>query len=170
MKLGGGGWIGVPADRKNKAQWGTKRDLQNILGLSDSGIEKIRNALGNVAEEKGNPVKYFLPEWFRAWARYTSGVLNEDDEVDQPNADSPWLEEKRKWSALRERSRYETETGKLVPLDEVHKGYGLVAGHWRRAAESCCESCKGLIDAALDDAELEVDRVFNDCLGDESDD
>lgn len=130
--------------------------------MSDSGIDKIRKSLGHAAEEAGNPVRFFMPEWLRAWARYSSGVLDAEGEIDSPEADSPWLEEKRKWSALRERSRYETEIGRLVPIDAVHKGYGVVASNIRRSGEAMCESCKGLLDAALDDADADVDRVFND--------
>lgn len=133
-----------------------------MLGLSESGIDKIRRALGKAAEETvDKKLRFFLPDWLRAWARYSAGgQLNEDGELDQPESDSPWLEEKRKWSAKRERARYETEIGQLIPLPTVRQGYVVVGGHIRRASEALCHDCKVTIEGALDDAGDEMERVF----------
>ena len=137
-----------------------------MLGLSESGLRKIIAGLGNAGkaaseETVGKSTRFFLPDWLRAWARYSvGGVLNEDGELDSPDSDSPWLEEKRKWSAKRERARYETEIGQLVPLPKLRQGFAVVGGHLRRACELLCQSCHQTIDSALAEASEEMERIF----------
>ncbi len=137
--------------------------MQDQLGLSESGLVKLRKSLGNVYEDKqNNRIRVFAPEWFKAWARYTSGVLTSEGEVDQPDAASPWLEEGRKWKALQERDKYEESSGKLISSDTVRHLCGVVAGAYRQAGDNACERCKVLIDDALTSAEQEAESYLRD--------
>lgn len=146
---------------KNDAAWTTKAQLRVMLGLSESGLDKVRRAIGNSHEERrGQQVRIYLPDWLRAWARYTSGVL--DDEGSTSANVSIYLEQKRKYEALLVRDKYLRERGQLVPEQDVFAGYHRVATHLRQASESMCASCKLLMDTALVDADKELEQAQND--------
>ena len=156
--------------KNSERHWVTRGDLVALLDLSESGIDKIRRALGNAHERtEGKAVRIYAPGWLKEWARYTSGVLDDEGEVDDPGADSPWLEEGRKWKAKRERAKYEQESGRLVSFDTIVQAFSLVARHYRKAGEEACERCQHLIEDALDDAEQEVDSQFGDCSSEDND-
>lgn len=148
------------ARAKTDAAWTTKTALRQMLGMSESGLDKVRRSLSNAHEERrGKIVWVYLPDWLRAWARYTSGVL---DVGDSASGDSIWLEEKRKYEALRTRSKYEQEQRQLIAEHEVAVLYQMVASHLRQASEAMCADCQTLMDQALGDAETELEQARND--------
>jgi hypothetical protein len=139
--------------------WVTKEVLRFVLGLSESQIDRLRREF-QTPEQPGRPLRIHGPKFCAKWAAYESA---NDDEV----GDSEWLEERRKWQALRERNRYEQEMGVLMPIDDVQRGYALVAGTYRTASETLCPCCKDKIEQALDDAEVRMKEEFG---GEPSDD
>lgn len=158
--------------RSNPKAWATRDELAAILGVEARAVDSLRTSLGNAAEEKqDNRVRIFLPEWLRLWAAYTqaSKATSGDNELDSPDADSPWLEEKRKWSAKREQAKYQQEIGELIPEADVRRGFSLVAGKIRAAAELSCDPCKDKLESALDDAETLLDAAMDDTGGETSD-
>lgn len=144
--------------------WGTRQDLCRILGLSEAGIDKIRRKLGKPAESEEGPLRFYLPEWMRAWAGYTSGILEQKDPEDEESEDDSggWLEEKRKWDALRSQNSYLKERGELVPLADTKVIITTIFEHVRRATEQLCPECRDKQDAAVAAADHEFDRLFSD--------
>lgn len=136
-----------------------------MLGVTGDAIRKINEGLGSAGaateDRSQSPTRYFMPEWLRAWARHSvGGVLDEDGEIDSPGRDSKWLEEKRKWSAKRERTKYEAEIGQVIPLPQVRQGYAIVGAHIRRACESVGPECRAAVESGLEQAAIEMSRVF----------
>jgi len=157
----------MPDRDATDAAWATKAQLRQMLGVAETTIDKIRRSLNHVHEERaGNNLRIYLPDWLRAWARYTSGVLDENDAA--TSGDSVWLEEKRKYEALRIRAKYEQERGQLVPEHEVAMAFQMAASHLRQASEAMCTSCQLLMDQALGDAEKEIEQARDDQDGEGS--
>jgi hypothetical protein len=133
--------------------WVTKETLRFTLGLSESQIDRLRREF-QTPEQPGRPLRIHGPKFCAKWAAYEGA--GEDDA-----GDSEWLEERRKWQALRERNRYEQEMGVLMTADDVQRGYALVASTYRSAAETLCPGCQDTIERALSDAEQRIEETFS---------
>lgn len=74
-------------------------------------------------------------------------------------------EELKKWKARREKLKFETESGQLVPRDDVHTGLAIVARHLRTAGEwlgkQYGREAQERLERALDNAEKALDRHFD---------
>lgn len=92
--------------------------------------------------------------WLTAWAERHARPDDEDgEEGPTEGGDSPWLEEKRKWSARRERQKYFEEKELLVRVDRVSSVYQRIGSTLKVAADQLCDTCSPILSASLDNAE-----------------
>lgn len=121
-------------------------------------MDKIRRSLGNVAESDEKPLRFFLPEWMRAWAQYTAGVLDENNEAEAD--EGGWLEEKRKWDAKRSQTSYLKERGQLISVSDANRNAETILGHIRRSVEQLCSTCRDKHDEAVASAFDELASIY----------
>jgi hypothetical protein len=95
--------------------------------------------------------------WVHDFLAANAAKLNSDDDTTG--------EELKKWKAKREKLKYETEIGNLVPRDEVHAGLAIVARHLRTAGEwlgkHAGREAQERLERALDNAQAALDRHFD---------
>lgn len=109
-----------------------------------------------------------MPEWLAAWKDRAIGDAvrqargdGGDDDPDIAGADSPNLERKRKWDALRSRLAYFRERGLLVAVDRVQRVYDVVAGALRTRLDGMCDDCRAAARDALESADALIAQEFS---------
>jgi hypothetical protein len=143
----------APDAASDARSWLSRESISFVFGLTLTQVDRLRG-LFNVPERQ-KPLRVFAPEFAKKWADYVAGSDGEDA------VDSEWLEQKRKWQALQEELRYREKVGDVMTADDVRRGYQLVASTYQQATATLCEDCKGIIELALDDAEIRMAEAFS---------
>lgn len=160
----------MATDIDNPRLWVSRRELQAILKKGRAQVDDDRKRLDYAHERKeGGRVLIYLPDWLETHWLARLQPSDEDSDLEPGAGGSPWLEEYRKQRARLAKLQYDQESKSVMPIDDVHRGYGLVAGHLRAALHQLCQDCRPRVDTALDDADAEVSQAFGQNSESESD-
>ena len=142
--------------------WMAMRDILRVFDVTRPVFDQtIRPIVPDAAVRvRGRNPEFYARAVIEAWA--LSRLPLDDDSVMAGKGETPQqVEAMERWRAARadiQEMNRDRLAGLLIPRDEVHRAFGIAAGHIRHSSEACCESCRACVHGGLDDASVEMER------------